>query len=194
MHRLQVRRALIIGRKSAPSLAWVPDAAPQHRSPGRRMLKHLARRAPTATPHLWSKMAAPVAAMSTGASDARTTHKHTNRLVNEESPYLLQHAHNPVSHASYGTRLARDQAVAWPRQTIFLIHLSRSDRRGHWRRRRASPTFRPPAQCLWSSSSGHPPPPSQVDWHPWGEEAFAKAAAEDKLIFLSVGYATCHCT
>ncbi|PZA06644.1 MULTISPECIES: thioredoxin domain-containing protein [unclassified Meiothermus] len=49
-----------------------------------------------------------------------------NRLALETSPYLLQHAHNPV------------------------------------------------------------------DWFPWGEEAFAKAKAEDKPIFLSVGYATCH--
>jgi uncharacterized protein len=31
-----------------------------------------------------------------------------------------------------------------------------------------------------------------VDWFPWGEEAFQKAAAEDKPIFLSIGYATCH--
>jgi len=49
-----------------------------------------------------------------------------NRLARETSPYLLQHAHNPV------------------------------------------------------------------DWYPWGEEAFAKARAEDKPILLSVGYATCH--
>ncbi|XP_046660739.1 spermatogenesis-associated protein 20 isoform X1 [Homalodisca vitripennis] len=52
--------------------------------------------------------------------------KHTNRLVDSKSPYLLQHAHNPV------------------------------------------------------------------DWYPWGEEAFEKAQKEDKLIFLSVGYSTCH--
>ena len=51
---------------------------------------------------------------------------HVNRLARETSPYLLQHAHNPV------------------------------------------------------------------DWYPWGEEAFAKARAEDKPILLSVGYATCH--
>ena len=51
---------------------------------------------------------------------------HTNRLANEQSPYLLQHAHNPVN------------------------------------------------------------------WFPWGEEAFAKARAEDKPIFLSIGYSTCH--
>ncbi len=50
----------------------------------------------------------------------------TNRLAREKSPYLLQHAHNPV------------------------------------------------------------------DWYPWGEEAFAKAARENKPIFLSVGYSTCH--
>lgn len=31
-----------------------------------------------------------------------------------------------------------------------------------------------------------------VDWYPWGEEAFAKARADEKPIFLSVGYATCH--
>lgn len=31
-----------------------------------------------------------------------------------------------------------------------------------------------------------------VDWYPWGDEAFEKAKAEDKPIFLSVGYSTCH--
>jgi len=31
-----------------------------------------------------------------------------------------------------------------------------------------------------------------VDWYPWGPEAFEKAANEDKPIFLSIGYATCH--
>ena len=31
-----------------------------------------------------------------------------------------------------------------------------------------------------------------VEWFPWGEEAFAKARAEDKPIFLSIGYSTCH--
>jgi uncharacterized protein YyaL (SSP411 family) len=49
-----------------------------------------------------------------------------NRLAKESSPYLLQHAHNPV------------------------------------------------------------------DWYPWGEEAFAKAQREGKMVFLSVGYAACH--
>ena len=31
-----------------------------------------------------------------------------------------------------------------------------------------------------------------VDWYPWGEEAFARARAEDKPIFLSIGYSACH--
>ena len=53
-------------------------------------------------------------------------HRHTNRLAREKSPYLLQHAHNPV------------------------------------------------------------------DWFAWGDEAFARARTEDKPIFLSIGYSTCH--
>jgi uncharacterized protein len=52
--------------------------------------------------------------------------EYTNRLAKEKSPYLLQHAHNPV------------------------------------------------------------------DWYPWGEEAFAIAKKEDKPVFLSIGYSTCH--
>src|ERR1051325_9836216 len=31
-----------------------------------------------------------------------------------------------------------------------------------------------------------------VDWYPWGKEAFNKARSENKPIFLSVGYSTCH--
>ncbi|MGO4987371.1 thioredoxin domain-containing protein [Gallicola sp. Sow4_E12] len=31
-----------------------------------------------------------------------------------------------------------------------------------------------------------------VDWYPWGEEAFEKAEKENKIIFLSIGYSTCH--
>ncbi|MBU6401942.1 MAG: thioredoxin domain-containing protein, partial [Verrucomicrobia bacterium] len=62
---------------------------------------------------------APAPSRSTGQS-------FTNRLINEKSPYLQQHAHNPVN------------------------------------------------------------------WYPWGEEAFASARKENKPIFLSVGYSTCH--
>ncbi len=35
---------------------------------------------------------------------------------------------------------------------------------------------------------GHNP----VDWYPWGEEAFKKAREEKKLVFLSIGYSSCH--
>ena len=31
-----------------------------------------------------------------------------------------------------------------------------------------------------------------VDWYPWGEEAFNKARTEDRPVFLSIGYSTCH--
>jgi Highly conserved protein containing a thioredoxin domain len=31
-----------------------------------------------------------------------------------------------------------------------------------------------------------------VDWYPWGDEAFDIAKAEDKPVFLSIGYSTCH--
>jgi len=31
-----------------------------------------------------------------------------------------------------------------------------------------------------------------VDWYPWGEEAFSRAGREDKPVFLSIGYSTCH--
>ena len=31
-----------------------------------------------------------------------------------------------------------------------------------------------------------------VDWYPWSEEAFTKARVEDKPVFLSIGYSTCH--
>nr|XP_015211393.1 PREDICTED: spermatogenesis-associated protein 20 isoform X2 [Lepisosteus oculatus] len=66
--------------------------------------------------------------MATGGEDKGPPGfpQHTNRLSMEKSPYLLQHAHNPV------------------------------------------------------------------DWFPWGQEAFEKAKREDKPIFLSVGYSTCH--
>ena len=31
-----------------------------------------------------------------------------------------------------------------------------------------------------------------VNWYPWGKEAFEKAKAEDRPVFLSIGYSTCH--
>jgi uncharacterized protein len=67
-----------------------------------------------------------VALTNVSAEQTPARPEHTNRLAREKSPYLLQHAHNPV------------------------------------------------------------------DWYPWGEEAFAEARRENKPIFLSVGYSTCH--
>ncbi len=58
--------------------------------------------------------------------DAQGKPEYINRLIFEDSPYLLQHAHNPVN------------------------------------------------------------------WYPWGEEAFAAAREQNKPVFLSIGYATCH--
>lgn len=73
---------------------------------------------------------------------------HINRLAEEESPYLLQHAHNPVSTSltHIGEYMSRFSCAV----NLKLV--------------------------------------AQVDWYPWGKEAFAKARAEDKPIFLSVGY------
>jgi uncharacterized protein YyaL (SSP411 family) len=57
----------------------------------------------------------------------------------------------------------------------------------------ASPHAEGPANRLANEASpylqlhAHNP----VDWYPWGDEAFARARAEDKPIFLSVGYSTC---
>ena len=31
-----------------------------------------------------------------------------------------------------------------------------------------------------------------VNWYPWGDEAFAKAKEENKLMLISVGYSSCH--
>ncbi|MHB8130618.1 MAG: DUF255 domain-containing protein [Mobilitalea sp.] len=33
---------------------------------------------------------------------------------------------------------------------------------------------------------------NHVKWYPWGEEAFTKAKEENKPVFLSIGYSTCH--
>ena len=50
------------------------------------------------------------------------------------------------------------------------------------------PTAWPPRRARTCCSTRRIP----VDWYPWGDEAFARARAEDKPIFLSVGYSTCH--
>ena len=65
-----------------------------------------------------------------------------------------------------------------------------------------------PGRPVTGSSQNHPPKPNRlinekspyllqhafnpVNWYPWGEEAFGKASRENKPIFLSIGYSTCH--
>ena len=53
--------------------------------------------------------------------------------------------------------------------------------------------------CAWPIASPTRPAPTcastrdnPVDWYPWGDEAFARARAEDKPILLSIGYSACH--
>ena len=84
------------------------------------------------------------------ATVGTSQHTHTNRLAQEESPYLLQHQHNPVSTNLHASSMSRSPMA---------------------------------------ESAGYS---TQVDWYPWSNEAFDKAKKEDKPIFLSVGYSTCH--
>ena len=44
------------------------------------------------------------------------------------------------------------------------------------------------AGSLYLRQHGHNP----IEWYPWGDEALAKAKAEDKPVFLSIGYSSCH--
>ena len=50
------------------------------------------------------------------------THKHTNELIRESSPYLLQHAHNPVDWNPWGSK-AWDKAKAEDKLVIVSIGL-----------------------------------------------------------------------
>ena len=81
------------------------------------------------------------------------TSRPANRLAQEQSPYLLQHAQNPASPCALHACVAA--AIAPSMHALFQ-------------------------------------PGLQVDWYAWGQPAFDKAQAENKPIFLSVGYSTCH--
>jgi len=59
--------------------------------------------------------------------ESRQAHEHTNRLVNETSPYLLQHAHNPVDWYPWG-----DEALERARAEDKLILLSIGYSSCHW--------------------------------------------------------------
>jgi hypothetical protein len=54
-----------------------------------------------------------------GMAESHVSHSHTNRLANEKSPYLLQHAHNPVDWFPWG-----EQAFAKARKEGKPIFLS----------------------------------------------------------------------
>ncbi|GCE19517.1 thioredoxin domain-containing protein [Dictyobacter kobayashii] len=60
-------------------------------------------------------------------SESQSSYKHTNRLINETSPYLLQHAHNPVDWYPWG-----DDAFAKARQEDKPILLSVGYSACHW--------------------------------------------------------------
>jgi uncharacterized protein YyaL (SSP411 family) len=51
-------------------------------------------------------------------SNDATSHKHTNRLIREKSPYLLQHAHNPVDWYPWGPEAF--QKAARESKAVFL--------------------------------------------------------------------------
>ena len=53
-------------------------------------------------------------------TEATTEHRHTNRLVHETSPYLLQHAHNPVDWYPWGEQAL---AAATEQDRLILPHL-----------------------------------------------------------------------
>jgi hypothetical protein len=96
----------------------------------------------------------------------------------------------------YLKALAEDQ----PHAEIRIVRMSgirrlRPIRRGSRQLRRFCRTkpyeqSQPPDQRKKPLSASHAHNP--VDWYPWGDEAFARARLEDKPIFLSVGYSTCH--
>ncbi|HTG16062.1 MAG TPA: DUF255 domain-containing protein, partial [Blastocatellia bacterium] len=52
-----------------------------------------------------------------------TTHSHTNKLINETSPYLLQHAHNPVDWYPWGPE-ALERARAEDKPILLSIGYS----------------------------------------------------------------------
>src|SRR5689334_21312285 len=62
-----------------------------------------------------------------GHSEKQTSYRHTNRLIHETSPYLLQHAHNPVDWFPWGQE-AFDKAKAEDKPVLLSIGYSAC----HW--------------------------------------------------------------
>ncbi len=77
---------------------------------------------------------------------------------------------------------------------IFLAGFSTSAGWGQAAQREQEPQPQPKLNRLAGESSPYllQHASNPVDWYPWGEEAFARARSEDKPIFLSIGYSTCH--
>ena len=111
----------------------------------------------------------------TPTMSATSEHQHTNRLAKEQSPYLLQHQYNPVRCLSAIAHCTRTNAL----HPSVQYHVAALLCNLHW-------------LVLASHGQLSQAPCLQVDWYPWGQEAFDKAKKEDKPIFLSVGYSTCH--
>ena len=80
--------------------------------------------------------------------------KHTNRLANETSPYLLQHAHNPVDWFPWGTEALERARADWMSRSDTVsradVASSRMRMRGSFRRTRAIATrcFSPPDSLM----------------------------------------------
>ncbi len=107
-----------------------------------------------------------------------------NRLATQESPYLLQHAYNPVCEPCNSMH-----ARHCPATHTTCLYLSRA---ACPTTQASMPHVRTHARRQTHIKSPIVLPAMQVDWYPWTEEAFAKARREDRPIFLSVGYSTCH--
>src|SRR6185503_6748061 len=60
------------------------------------------------------------------------------------------------------------------------------------RRRPTGTTRRGSRRAGAGTGTSRSPAGNPVEWYPWGDDALAKARAEDKPILLSVGYAACH--
>ena len=79
-------------------------------------------------------------------------HQFTNKLIDETSPYLLQHAHNPVNWFPWGDE-ALNQAKKENKPILVSIGYSAC----HWCHGRAGPPPRPPDLARDHARRGHPP-------------------------------------
>ena len=92
------------------------------------------------------------------------------------------------------TRLARTRSPCVPHCPPAPPegYPSASHLNGDGRRRPGGARMPCPFGSRKKSASANGSPCPQVDWYPWGPEAIEAARAQDKPIFLSVGYSTCH--